>query len=153
MFLAVVGWRGRRAGSCPVAAATTPHALECPCSAAPQSRPAASSSANATPTWGSGQSFFTTWPFLVVTLQQGSDLRGRPHAQTISYPFQPHRGLAPQTRGDSNLLRITLAAALEIRRGLAQSDQLLLGNPLGLGAGLNSSIAVIEEYWSTCCRW
>jgi hypothetical protein len=25
-------------------------------------------------------SFFTTWPFLVVTLQQGRDVRGRPHA-------------------------------------------------------------------------
>ena len=49
MFCAVVGWRGRRAGSCPVAAATTPDDLGCPCSAAPQSRPAASSSATATP--------------------------------------------------------------------------------------------------------
>jgi len=49
MFCAVVGWRGRRAGSCPVAVATTPDDLGCPCSAAPQSRPAASSSATATP--------------------------------------------------------------------------------------------------------
>ena len=29
--------------------------------------------------WGSEQSFFTTWPFLVVTLQQGIDVRGRSH--------------------------------------------------------------------------
>ena len=74
----------------------------------------------------------TPWPFLVVTLQEGSDVRGRPHTQTICYPLQRHRGLAPQTRGDSNLLRITLAAALEILRGPAQSVKLLLGNPLGL---------------------
>ena len=40
---------GRRAGSGPVAVATTPDNLGCPCSAAPQSRPAASSSATATP--------------------------------------------------------------------------------------------------------
>ena len=49
IFLAAGGWRGRRAGSCPVAAATTPDDLGCPCSAAPQSRPVASSCANATP--------------------------------------------------------------------------------------------------------
>ena len=46
----------------------------------------------------------TSWSFLVVTLQQGSDVRRRPHTQTIRYPLQRHRGLAPQTRGDSNLL-------------------------------------------------
>jgi hypothetical protein len=81
---------------------------------------------------GVRQSFITTWSFLVVTLQQGSDMGGRPHTQTISYPLQRHHGLAPQTRGDSNLLRVTLAAALEILRGPAQSVKLLFGNPLGL---------------------
>ena len=49
IFLAVVGWWGRRAGSGPVAAATTPDDLGCPGSAAPQSRPKAPSSATATP--------------------------------------------------------------------------------------------------------
>jgi hypothetical protein len=29
--------------------------------------------------WGSEQSFFTPWPFLAVTLQQGIDVRGRSH--------------------------------------------------------------------------
>jgi hypothetical protein len=59
-------------------------------------------------------------------------VRGRRHTPTISYPLQRHRGLAPLTRGEANLLRITVAAALEIRRGPAQSVQILLGNPLGL---------------------
>jgi hypothetical protein len=60
---------------------------------------------------------FDSWPFLALALEQGSDVRGRPHTQTLSYPLQRHRGLAPQTRGDSNLLRVTLAATLETRRG------------------------------------
>ena len=55
-------------------------------------------------------------PFLVMTLQQGSDVRRRPHAQTISYPLQGHGYLPPQTRGDPDFLRITLAAAMKILR-------------------------------------
>ena len=43
--------------------------------------------------WESEQSYFTIPPFLVATLQQGSNVRCRPHAQTISYPLQRHGSL------------------------------------------------------------
>ena len=64
----------------------------------------------------SEQRFFTTWLLLVVTRQQGSDMGGHTHTQAIGCPLQRHPGLAPQTRDDSNLLRGTLAAALEVLR-------------------------------------
>ena len=35
---------------------------------------------------GSEQSFSTIWPFLLVTLQQGGDVRRRSHAQPLSDP-------------------------------------------------------------------
>src|ERR1035441_1918714 len=63
--------------------------------------------------WGSEQRFFTIPAFLVTTLRQGSDVRRRPHAQTISCPLQGQGCLPPQTRGDPDLLRITLAAAMK----------------------------------------
>ena len=66
--------------------------------------------------WGSEQRFFTIPAFLVTTLRQGSDVRRRPHAQTISCPLQGQGCLPPQTRGDPDLLRITLAAAMKILR-------------------------------------
>jgi len=52
--------------------------------------------------------------FPATTLEQGSDVRRRPQAQTIRYPPQGHGCLPPQTRGDPDLLRITLAAAMTI---------------------------------------
>src|ERR1035441_8939745 len=58
--------------------------------------------------------FSTIPPFLVTTLQQESDMRRRPQAQTIRYPLQVHGCLPPQTCGDPDLLRITLAAAMKI---------------------------------------
>src|ERR1039458_735168 len=55
--------------------------------------------------YGGQRSFSTIPPFLVTALQQGSDVRRRPQAQTISYPLQGHGYLPPQTRGDPDLLR------------------------------------------------
>src|ERR1035441_3343814 len=64
--------------------------------------------------WGAEQGFSTIPPFLVTALPQGSDVRRRAQAQTIRYPLQGLDCLPRQTRGDPDLLRITLAAAMKI---------------------------------------
>jgi len=57
-------------------------------------------------------------------------MRGRTHAQPLGDPPQRYRRPSPQTRGDSELLRVTLTTALQVLRAPTLSAQLLLRDRL-----------------------